>query len=262
MCGMELGLRGKVFVVTGASAGLGLGSATELVTEGANVVICSRYHDRIEAAVAGIAASAEQVEGAGQIRGLAVDLAEPDAAARLLREATDAFGQIDGAVLSVGGPPPGGVGEIEDDAWRTSFETVFLGPLRVARAVLRHGDDKAIVFVLSTSVRAPVPMLGISNALRPGLAGAAKSLADEFGPRGSRVCAVLPGRILTDRIAQLEGAAADPAAVRANLIAQIPLGRYGEPAELGRVVTFLASPAASYLTGCAIPVDGGMTRFI
>ncbi len=251
---MDLGLRDRVYLVTGASAGLGLASATELVKDGAKVVICSRYQDRVDAAV-------ESLGGAEHARGLALDLGDAGAAHRLIETAMSEFGRLDGAVLSVGGPPPGNVGVLEDEAWRDSFEKVFLGPLRVARAVLQHGDDKAVVFVLSTSVRAPVPPLGISNALRPGLAGAAKALADEFGPRGSRVLAVMPGRVLTDRIREIESAAPDPAAARAAAERQIPLGRYGEPAELGRVAAFLVSPAASYLTGFAVPVDGGATRF-
>lgn len=253
MTGMDLGLRDRVYIVTGASSGLGLASAKELVADGARVVICSRQQDRVDAAVAELGAS-------DQVRGVAVDLGEPDAAERLLDTATSEFGRVDGGVLSVGGPPAGKVGDIEDEAWRDSFEKIFLGPLRVARAILRHGDDKAVAFVLSTSVRAPVHPLGISNALRPGLAGAAKSLADEFGPRGSRVLAVMPGRIKTDRINELESAQPDPAQFRADMAKQIPLGRYGEPAELGRVAAFLVSPAASYLTGFAVPVDGGLTR--
>lgn len=253
MTGMDLGLRDRVYIVTGASSGLGLASAKELVSDGAKVVVCSRHQDRVDAAVS-------ELGGTDHARGLAVDLAEPDAADRLVEAASAAFGRVDGAVLSVGGPPAGDVGAVEDEAWRDSFEKIFLGPLRVARAVLRHGDGKAVAFVLSTSVRAPVPSLGISNALRPGLAGAAKALADEFGPRGSRVLGLLPGRILTDRITQLERAAPDPAAARRAMERQIPLGRYGDPAELGRTAAFLVSPAASYLTGFAVPVDGGLTR--
>lgn len=249
---MDLGLQGRVYVVTGASAGLGFASAQMLVDDGAKVVLCSRTRPRIEAAVAAL--------GAENAAGIAVDLAEPDAADQLLALAQERFGRVDGAVLSVGGPPGGGVKDIDDDQWRTSFETVFLGPLRVARTVLACGDDKAVCFVLSTSVKSPVAGLGISNALRPGLAGAAKSLSEEYGAQGGRVTMVLPGRIDTDRIKELEGAAADPAAVHRHFEGLIPLGRYGRPEELGRVAAFLVSPAASYLTGVAIPVDGGLTR--
>ncbi len=249
---MDLGLAGRVFIVTGASAGLGFASAQALVDDGAKVVICSRTRSRLETAVATL--------GAGHARGLALDLADPDAADRLVAEAITAYERLDGAVLSVGGPPGGQAKDIDDEQWRVSFETVFLGPLRVARAVLDSGAGKAVTFVLSSSVKSPVAGLGISNALRPGLAGAAKSMAEEYGPAGGRVTMVLPGRLDTDRIKELEGAASDPAAVRAQFEALIPLGRYGRPEELGRVAAFLVSPAASYLTGIAVPVDGGLTR--
>ncbi len=250
---MDLGLQDRVYIVTGASAGLGFASAAELVKDGARVVICSRDRDRVDAAV-------DALGGSEHALGVTADLGEADAAQRLVAAAEATFGRVDGAVLSVGGPPAGDVSVVQDAAWRDSFEKIFLGPLRVARTVLGYGDSKAVLFVLSTSVRAPVASLGISNALRPGLAGAAKALADEFGPRGSRVLAVLPGRILTDRINELESAAPDPAAVRSSMQRLIPLGRYGEPAELGRVAAFLVSPAASYLTGFAVPVDGGLSR--
>lgn len=249
---MDLQLRDRVYVVTGASAGLGFASAQALVDDGAKVVICSRTAQRIEAAVAAL--------GSENARGVAVDLAEVDAAERLLATAQEAYGRVDGAILSVGGPPGGAAKDIDDQQWRASFETVFLGPLRVARAVLDSGDDKAVTFVLSTSVKSPVAGLGISNALRPGLAGAARSMAEEYGPRGSRVTMVLPGRLDTDRIKELESAAADPAAVRTHFEGLIPLRRYGRPEELGKVAAFLVSPAASYLTGVAVPVDGGLTR--
>ena len=249
---MDLQLRDRVYVVTGASAGLGFASAQALVEDGAKVVICSRTAQRIEAAVAAL--------GSENALGIAVDLAQADAADQLASAAQETYGRLDGAILSVGGPPGGAAKDIDDAQWRASFETVFLGPLRVARAVLDSGDDKAVTFVLSSSVKSPVAGLGISNALRPGLAGAAKSMAEEYGPRGSRVTMVLPGRLETDRIKELESAAADPAAVRAHFEGLIPLGRYGRPEELGRVAAFLVSPAASYLTGIAVPVDGGLTR--
>ena len=253
---MDLGLRDRTYLVTGASTGLGFASAAALVADGARVVICSRSQDKVDAAVAAL----EEVGGGGCAAGLALDLADADAAARLLALARERFGDVDGAILSVGGPPPGGVAEISDDAWRAAFETVFLGPLRVAVAVLNAGSDKAVTFVLSTSVKAPVAGLGISNGLRPGLAGAAKSLAEEYGARGGRVNMVLPGRIETDRTRSVEGQLPDPAAARAAYEKIIPLGRYAQPEELGKVAAFLTSPAASYVTGVALAVDGGMTR--
>ncbi len=272
---MDLGLNDRVFIVTGASAGLGFASAAALATDGARIVLCSRSQQRVDAAVAALREQATEgrtgamgreqaddrrmTEG-DRVVGVAVDLGDSGSAQMLYDAAISTFGRVDGAVLSVGGPPAGGVGQVEDEVWRDSFEKVFLGPLRVARTVLNSGGDKAITFVLSTSVKTPVVGLGISNALRPGLAGAGKSLAEEFGPSGSRVNFVLPGRLETDRMMEIEGAAADPAAMRASFISAIPLGRYGRPEELGRVAAFLSSPAASYVNGVAVAVDGGMTR--
>jgi len=250
---MDLGLKDRAFVVSGASSGLGWASAAELLRDGASVVLCSRSQDRLEQAAA-------RLDAGTRVRLVAGDLGDPLTTQRLIDVAGSAFGRLDGAVISVGGPPAGPVGGTDDDTWRASFETVFLGPLRLAREVLAGGSDRAVTVILSTSVRAPVPNLGISNGLRPGLAGALKTLADEYGPSGNRVNMLLPGRIDTDRITELESTAPDPAAFRAAMMTTIPLRRYGRPEELGRVAAFLTSPAASYLNGVALAVDGGLTR--
>jgi 3-oxoacyl-[acyl-carrier protein] reductase len=161
----------------------------------------------------------------------------------------------------VGGPPRGTAAQIDDVRWRDAFETVFLGTVRMARTVAAALDSGgAVGMVLSSSVRSPIPGLGISNGLRPGLAGVAKDMADEYGPRGVRVFSLLPGRILTDRNAELLAATGDADRARAEAEAAIPLRRLGEPAEFGRVAAFLLSPAASYLTGVGVPVDGGALR--
>jgi 3-oxoacyl-[acyl-carrier protein] reductase len=171
------------------------------------------------------------------------------------------FGRLDGALISVGGPPPGKPSEVTDEQWRTAFETVFLGAVRMARTVVAGLDrGGAVGLVLSTSARHPIPGLGVSNGLRPGLAGVVKDLADEVGPRGVRVFGLLPGRIFTDRNRELFAATGDAPAAQAAAEAAIPLRRLGEPAEFGRVGAFLLSPAASYLTGISVPVDGGATR--
>jgi 3-oxoacyl-[acyl-carrier protein] reductase len=252
---MDLGLRDRVYVVTGGSRGLGLATARELVADGARVVLAARDAAGVAAAAAGL--------GAGNATGLAADLADPKVPGRLLAAARDTFGRLDGALISVGGPPGGTVMDTSDDAWRTAFESVFLGAVRLARMLGGElGEGGSIAFVLSSSVRSPIDSLAISNGLRPGLAGVAKSLADELGPRGIRVNGLLPGRIATDRVRELDSRRGDPGEVRAELSMSIPLRRYGTAGEFGRVAAFVLSPAASYLTGVMIPVEGGALRAI
>jgi 3-oxoacyl-[acyl-carrier protein] reductase len=175
--------------------------------------------------------------------------------------ARDTFGRLDGALISVGGPPPGPISEGTDEQWRAAFDSVFLGALRLATTVADAlTDGGSIAFILSTSVKAPLPNLGISNGLRPGLAMAAKTLADELGPKGVRVNGLMPGRVDTDRVRELDAASGDAAAAKETQLAGIPLRRYGDPAEFGRTAAFLLSPASGYLTGVMLPVDGGLTR--
>ncbi len=172
----------------------------------------------------------------------------------------------------MGGSPPGTVATTPDDAWRSAFESVFLGAVRLARILAadldgrdggsaapgaRTGTGGSIVFVLASSVRVPLAELAISNGLFPGLAGVVKTLAGELGPAGIRVNGVLPVRIATDRVRELDALRGDPDEVRARLSERIPLRRYGEPEEFGRAAAFLLSPAASYITGAMVPVDGG-----
>ncbi|MBN1093084.1 SDR family oxidoreductase [Blastococcus sp. TML/M2B] len=251
---MDLGLGGRGFLLTGASRGLGFATARALVDDGARVLISSRSAESVDAAVASLG-------GAPAASGVSADLADPDAAERLVAEAREQLGQVDGVLISVGGPAPGTVLSTPEDAWRAGVESVLLGPLRLVRALVPHlGEGAAIGFVLSISVRQPIGHLAISNGLRPGLAMTAKALADELGPQGIRVLGLLPGTVATDRIAEIEAASGDPVKARARTEAGIPLRRVGRPEEFGRVAAFALSPAASYLTGVMIPVDGGMTR--
>jgi 3-oxoacyl-[acyl-carrier protein] reductase len=251
---MDLGLSGRVYVVTGGTKGLGRATAEALVADGARVVVSSRSAESVEDAVRDlgrIAASADDV------RGVAADNADPATGQRLADTALDAWGRLDGALVSVGGPPATAALDATDEQWRQAFESVFLGAVRTARAVVPQlGDGGALGLVLSTSAKSPIGGLSISNGLRPGLAMWAKQLADEVGPRGVRVFGLLPGRVLTDRTLTLTPDPDDRAAVAAS----IPLRRYGEPAEFGRVAAFLLSPAASYLSGLVVPVDGGALR--
>lgn len=256
---MDLGLGGRAYLITGGSRGLGFATAAALVAEGARVMLAARDQEALDTAV-------ERLGGHDVAVGLSTDLGDPQAAERLVAAAVARFGRLDGGLLSVGGPSPGTPTTTTDAAWRESFETVFLGPVRVARACAAAmqvdpsqlpGTGPSLVFVASSSAREPVENLSISNALRPALAGYAKNLSDELGPRGIRVCSLLPASIATDRLQFLDSAQGSPEAVRRRKETLIPLGRYGEPEEFGRVAAFLLSPAASYLTGIAVPVDGG-----
>jgi 3-oxoacyl-[acyl-carrier protein] reductase len=330
---MDLGLDGRVYVLTGASRGLGFATAQCLVGEGARVVLAARDAARVQAATerlnseaagrpdspgaarsdtphsgaasadtpgsgaasagaagtgtasAGVSGSDAASAGTASVGapasgaasagtpgsgaaavgppalGLAADLADPATPERLLDAALATYGRIDGALISVGGPPTGTAVQATDDQWRSAFETVFLGAVRMARAVVARLDTGgAVGLVLSTSARSPLPGLGISNGLRPGLAGVVKDMADELGPRGIRIFGLLPHRIFTDRNRELFAATGDAAAAQAQAEAAIPLRRLGDPEEFGRVAAFLLSPAASYLTGLSVPVDGGALR--
>ncbi|RKN53470.1 SDR family oxidoreductase [Streptomyces klenkii] len=250
---MDLGLAERVYVVTGGSKGLGFATAEALVADGARVLISLRDERNVAAAV-------ERLGGAeGRAAGAVAHLGDPEAAERLVAAVLERFGRLDGALVSVGGPPPGTAASAGDEQWRAAFESVFLGAVRTARTVIgRLAAGGAVGLVLSSSARSPIPGLGISNGLRPGLAMVAKDMADEFGPAGIRVFGLLPGRVATDRMRELD-AGADEAA-RARALEAIPLRRYATPEEFGRTAAFLLSPAASYLTGLTLPVDGGALR--
>ncbi|MEU9795873.1 SDR family oxidoreductase [Streptomyces sparsogenes] len=246
---MDLGLKDRVYVLTGASRGLGLAAARELVADGAKVVITGRD----EKTTAEVAAEL----GPGAV-GVAADNADPATAERLIATARDRFGGFDGVLISVGGPPAGPTADITDAQWQAAFDAVFLGAVRLARGAAAELPAGGVIgFVLSGSVHEPIPGLTVSNGLRPGLAGFAKSLSQEVGPRGIRVVGLLPARIDTDRVRELDALSGDAEAARARHSEQIPLRRYGKPEEFGRAAAFLLSPAASYLTGLMLPVDGG-----
>ncbi|WP_327298362.1 MULTISPECIES: SDR family oxidoreductase [unclassified Streptomyces] len=249
---MDLGLKDRVYVVTGATRGLGFASARELAADGAKVIITGRDAETARAAAAEL--------GPG-VLGVAADNSDPAAAERLIATAREHFGRFDGILISVGGPAAGSAADNTDEQWRTAFEAVFLGAVRLARTAAAELSDGGVIgLVLSGSVHEPIGGLTISNGLRPGLAGFAKSLADEVGPRGIRVVGLLPGRIDTDRVRHLDTLGGDPEAARTRSEAGIPLRRYGRPEEFGRTAAFVLSPGASYLTGIMLSVDGGSRR--
>lgn len=249
---MDLELKDRVYIVTGGARGLGRATADVLVADGAKVVLSGRSAESL--------AMAKEALGDAVVT-VAADNGDPGTPGRLISAAKESFGRLDGALISVGGPPVGTVSSTKDEDWLTSFESVFLGAVRIAREVCAELEPGgSIAFVLSSSVRAPIPGLAISNGLRPGLAMVAKTLSDEQGPRGVRVNGLLPGRVGTERVAELDASTGDAAAAKARTVAQIPLGRYGEPAEFGRAAAFLLSPVSSFVTGVMLPVDGGMLR--
>jgi len=266
---MDLGLRDRVYLVTGGSRGLGFAAARALVADGARVLVSAPHEATGSAAAARLAPHAT---AAGAAASVVADNADPAAPDQLIAAARDRFGRLDGALISVGGSPPGTVATTTDDEWRSAFESVFLGAVRLARVLAADLDGRgdggaaagsvtgtggSIVFVLASSVRVPLADLAISNGLFPGLAGVVKTLAGELGPAGIRINGLLPVRVATDRVRELDALRGDPDEVRARLSQQIPLRRYGEPEEFGRAAAFLLSPAASYITGAMIPVDGG-----
>lgn len=253
---MDLGLGGARALVGGGSGGLGGAIAAQLTAEGARVALVARPSERLEAAAAANEGSVA----------IPADLATADGPADAVARTVAALGGLDILVVNSGGPPPGRFDELDDAAWERAIDGTLHSAVRLIRAALPHlrtSDRPAILVVLSSSVREPIPGLTTSNLIRPGLAGLIKSLVPEIAP--IRINGLAPGRLATARIAELDAASAartggTPEAARAAWIDRIPLGRYGDPAECGRLGAFLSSPAASYVTGAIVPVDGGMVR--
>jgi 3-oxoacyl-[acyl-carrier protein] reductase len=244
---VDLGLRGRTALVCGGSAGMGLASAEALAAEGANVVLFARRREPLER-------EADRL-GALAVRG---DVSNPADLQRVVERAADAFGGIDILVNNSGGPPRGNSLELTDDAVEETVELLLLSVVRLTGLCLpylgKNGRGR-VINITSSTVREPADNLALSNIVRPGVIGWAKSLARDVGPQGITVNSIAPGRIDTERLTEVY-----PNGPTEADLAVIPLRRLGDPREVGDVVCFLASDRASYVTGTVIPVDGGLTR--
>jgi 3-oxoacyl-[acyl-carrier protein] reductase len=260
---MELGLKDKVAMVAAASKGLGYGVARALASDGARVALCSR-----DGAAAQAAADRLSIEAGVEVMGMPCDVS--DAAAVLAwRDAVVArWGRVDALLVNAGGPPAMLFKEMTDQHWRDAFELTLMSTVRLIRAALPHMPrGSAILTVTSWSVKEPIERLGLSTVMRAGVAGLVKTLADELAPDGIRINNLMPGRFDTDRAealdrntAQKEGITFEQA--RARSVSRIPLGRLGTIDEFGAAAAFLLSPAAAFITGTSLRVDGGMMRSV
>jgi 3-oxoacyl-[acyl-carrier protein] reductase len=263
---MDLGLSGRVALVTAASRGLGLASAKALAAEGASLLICARGPLRLDEAAREIRAA---TSGA-QVETMTLDVSAPDAATQLVGQARDKFGRLDVLVNNAGGPPPGSFASVSYADWEKAFQITLMSVVRLVREtlpLLQASGQGRIVNLVSTSVKQPIDGLILSNALRAAVVGMAKTLSKEVGGFGITVNNVLPGIILTDRQRELRGADAARRGISFEQAIEeagrgLPLGRIGQPNEVGALVAFLASKQASYITGTSIQVDGGMVAGI
>ena len=260
---MDLGIDGNTALCTAASSGLGLASATALASEGADVAICGRTAAHLDEAKEQI-----QAAGDGDVLTVEADITDPDHVSAFVEETADELGGIDHVVTSAGGPPSGPFSAIDDSDWYDAYDLLVMSAvwtLRESRPYLEDSDAGTAVAITSRSVREVIDDLVLSNSVRRAVIGLVKTLSREFAP-AVRVNAVLPGAHETSRIENLIEAAVERGefdsyeAGYEDWAADVPLDRIGEPGELGDVVAFLSSERASYVTGTALPVDGGSMR--
>lgn len=260
---MDLALRGRCAIVCAASKGLGRAAATALAHEGASVAICGRTAATLEAAAADIRAATGSL-----IVPIVADVARAADVERLVAESARALGGIDILVTNTGGPKSALFESLSDEDWQAAIDSLLMSVVRLSRAVIPHMRQRKggrMLYVTSVSVKQPIEALALSNALRAGLAGLAKTLALELAADKILVNCVAPGYTRTDRVIELAEAAANREqttveAVQRRTEATIPLHRLASPEEFGDVVAFLASGRASYVTGTTLQVDGGYVR--
>jgi 3-oxoacyl-[acyl-carrier protein] reductase len=257
---MDLRLKEKKALITGASQGLGFATARELASEGCLVAINSRNSQKLRDVAQSLAA-----ETGTQAVAVPGDLTEPESASEIVRQAVEALGGLDLLVTNAGGPPAGRFEAFDDATWQQAVELSFFSHVRLIRAALpylRKSDAPAVLTITSITVKEPLPNLILSNSVRMATAGLTKSLSQELGPEGIRCNSILPGWTATERVENLMAQRAQanntqPEDEFRKQSAAIPLGRMGTPEEFARAAVFLLSPAASYITGVMLPVDGG-----
>lgn len=260
---MDYGLGGKVALVTAASHGLGRAVALSFAREGAKIAICSRDQGAIDA-VAAEARDSYGIETLAQ----ATDVRDPAAIEQLVQATAERFGGIDVLVTNAGGPPAGTFDKFDDADWQAAFELTLMSAVRLIRQtipIMQQRGGGAIVAMTSSSIKQPIPNLLLSNVMRAGVAATIKTLADELADDNIRLNTLVPGRIETQRIVQLDQANAERLGISTDEVtdqqlAKIPMGRYGQPEEFANGAVFLASEAASYITGATLQVDGGAMR--
>ncbi len=256
---MDLGLKGKVAIVGGASMGIGLGIANQLAHEGADLVIFARRLPKLEQAAAELVRKYDV-----RVLPVAADIRDKDDSARIVQAAIDAFGRLDILVNNDGAPPLGAIDSFDDVAWQKAIEQNLFSVIRMVRSALPHltaAGGGSILNISAISAIQPIAGFALSVATWAGVIGYAKTLSIEIARHGINVNTICPGYIDTDRLQKVFASGTEsPEAVRAKLITEIPLGRIGSTADIANLVALLVSPAGSYITGCTIPVDGGLLR--
>ncbi|MCY3718154.1 MAG: SDR family oxidoreductase [Anaerolineaceae bacterium] len=260
---MNLGLENRVALVAAASKGLGFGVARALAADGARVSICSRTAEDVEAA-----GQALRDETGAEVMAMSCDVTDPESINNWVAATVERWGHIDALLVNAGGPPAGFIREISEAQWEAAFQLTLMSSIRMINAALPHmGRGSAILTVTSSSIREPIERLALSTVMRSGVMGLVKTLADELAGDGIRVNNLIPGRIDTDRVRQLDGITASrlgisPEEARDRAMANIPLGRLGSIDDFGAAGAFLLSPAAAYITGASLRVDGGQMRSV